>query len=93
MGLRVYDQSVYDYESSQSTILRGDHAQAAWYYNPLFDKQTALEQRIGPTFGFKRNKKFSSAIGRSGAHRRKLRTTFGYVAYFWIAIRSIATAT
>jgi hypothetical protein len=41
------------------------------------------------TFGFKRNKMFSSAIGRSGAHRRKLRTTFGYVAYFWIAIRSI----
>jgi hypothetical protein len=57
------------------------------------NKQTVLEQRIGPTFGFKRNKKFSSAIGRSGAHRRKLRTTFGYVAYFWIAIRSIATAT
>ncbi len=25
---------------------------------------------------------FSSAIGHSGAHWRKLRTTFGYVAYF-----------
>jgi hypothetical protein len=36
--------------------------------NPLFDKQTVLEQRIGPTFGVKRNKNFSSAIGRSGAH-------------------------
>lgn len=33
----------------------------------------------------------SSAIGHSGAHWRKLRTTFGYVAYFWIAIRSITT--
>ncbi len=45
-------------------------------YNPLFENRLLVEQRILPTFSVKRNKKFSSAIGRSGAHRRKLRTTF-----------------
>jgi hypothetical protein len=34
----------------------------------------------------------SSAIGHSGAHWRKLRTTFGYGAYFLIAIRSISSS-
>jgi hypothetical protein len=47
--------------------------------DPLFDKQTVLEQRIWPTNGVKRNNNLSSAIGRCGAHRRKLRTTFWHV--------------
>jgi hypothetical protein len=54
--------------------------------NPLFDKQTVLEQRIGPTLSIKRNKNFRSAIGRCGAHRRKLRTTSWHVYYFFIGI-------
>ncbi|EFX72396.1 hypothetical protein DAPPUDRAFT_110844 [Daphnia pulex] len=41
--------------------------------------QTVLEQRIWPTNGVKRNNNLSSAIGRCGAHRRKLRTTFWHV--------------
>jgi hypothetical protein len=41
-----------------------------------WEKQTILEERIVPTLRVKRNKNFRSAIGRSGAHHRKLRTTF-----------------
>jgi hypothetical protein len=44
--------------------------------NPLFENRLLVKQRIGPTFGVKRNKNLSSAIGRCGVHRRKLRTTF-----------------
>jgi hypothetical protein len=57
--------------------------------NPLFDKQAVREQRIGPTFGVKRNNNLSSAIDRCGAHRRKLRTTFWHVYYFFLGITSI----
>jgi hypothetical protein len=44
--------------------------------NPLFEIRLLVEQRIRPTLGVKRNNNLSSAIGRCGAHRRKLRTTF-----------------
>jgi hypothetical protein len=43
-----------------------------------------LEQRIVPTLSVKRNKNYSSAIGRSGAHRCKLRTTFYSTTTFWL---------
>jgi hypothetical protein len=37
----------------------------------------------------KRNNNLGSAIGRCGAHRRKLRTSFWHVYYFFIGITSI----
>ncbi len=37
----------------------------------------------------KRNNNLGSAIGRCGAHRRKLRTTFWHVYYFFIGITSM----
>ncbi len=44
-----------------------------------FENRLLVEQRIVLTLSVKRNKNFRSAIGRSGTHRRKLRTTFGYL--------------
>jgi hypothetical protein len=41
-----------------------------------------FEQGIGGPPSIKQNKNFHSAIGRSGAHRRKLRTTFCLSATF-----------
>ncbi len=42
------------------------------------------------TLSVKRNKKFSYASCRCGAHRRKLRTIFWHVYYFFIGITSIS---
>jgi hypothetical protein len=41
-----------------------------------FENRLLVEQRIVPTLSVKRNNNFRSSIGRSGAHQRKLRTTF-----------------
>jgi hypothetical protein len=57
--------------------------------NPLFENRLLVDQRIGPTLSVKRNNNLSSVIGRCGAHRRKLRTTFWHVYYFFIGITSI----
>jgi hypothetical protein len=51
---------------------------------------TVVEQRILTVQVVKRNNNLGSAIGRCGAHRRKLRTTFWHVYYFFIGITSIA---
>jgi hypothetical protein len=50
---------------------------------------TVVEQRILTIEVVKRNNNLGSAIGRCGAHRRKLRTTFWQVYYFFIGITSI----
>jgi hypothetical protein len=50
-----------------------------------------VEQRILTVQVVKRNNNLGSAIGRCGAHRRKLRTTFWHVYYFFIGITSIGS--
>jgi hypothetical protein len=53
-------------------------------YNPFFKIRLLLEQRIVPTLSVKRNKSYRSAIGRSGAIRRKQRMTFYSTTTFWL---------